>query len=350
MFKIQDGRENFVQWDLNRKIFVEDESITQVHFANLSNQNALVTEVKNHLADVPNVLLQDYGTILIYGCDGNYTKYSEAYRVLRREKPDNYVYTETEVLNYNNLLERINNVEGSIEQVVADYLLKNPPQVDLDGYATKEYVDNAIAAIGAVGVQHITITDATELLNLETGLYIVDNEFTVNTLKGENTFSGALSVKQDWRNYTFIDYNIYLWYNDEDGTWDYDEYAYQDNIVQLQEQINNSGFQTENQVQTIVTQTVPTLDIDASQVKHIKGNPNSGWILEGEEYTLQELANIFDREFKVSESSLSVPQKNIVDTAINTALTNSGFQTETQVNTLISNALSAIGVAEGGTY
>ena len=147
MFKIQDGRENFVQWDLNRKIFVEDESITQVHFANLSNQNALVTEVKNHLADVPNVLLQDYGTILIYGCDGNYTKYSEAYRVLRREKPDNYVYTETEVLNYNNLLGRLDNLEGNIDKIIADYLRENPPQIDLDGYATKEYVNNAIAAI-----------------------------------------------------------------------------------------------------------------------------------------------------------------------------------------------------------
>lgn len=154
MFKIQDGRENFVQWDLNRKIFVEDESITQVHFANLSNQNALVTEVKNHLADVPNVLLQDYGTILIYGCDGNYTKYSEAYRVLRREKPDNYVYTETEVLNYNNLLGRIDNLEGNIDQIIADYLRENPPQVDLSGYATKEYVDNAIAAIGAVDLSN----------------------------------------------------------------------------------------------------------------------------------------------------------------------------------------------------
>lgn len=350
MFKIQDGRENFVQWDLNRKIFVEDESITQVHFANLSNQNALVTEVKNHLADVPNVLLQDYGTILIYGCDGNYTKYSEAYRVLRREKPDNYVYTETEVLNYNNLLGRIDNLEGNIDKIIADYLRENPPQVDLNGYATKEYVDNAIAAISAVGVQHITITDATELFNLEDGFYIVDNEFTVNTLKGENTFSGALSVKQDWLNYTFIDCNRYLWYNDGDGTWDYSEFAFQEDIQYLQEQLDNSGFQTEEQVntiigntlsglgyqnrsevQTIVTQMVPTLDIDASQVKHIKGNPSSGWVLESGEYTLQELANVFDNEFKARANSLTPAQKNIVDTAI-------------------SEAIAAIGVAEGGTY
>lgn len=57
MFKIHDGRKNFTQWDLNRKIIVEDDSITQVHFTNLLNKNALVSEVKNHLADVPNVLL-----------------------------------------------------------------------------------------------------------------------------------------------------------------------------------------------------------------------------------------------------------------------------------------------------
>ena len=150
MFKIQDGRKSFTQWDLNRKIIVEDDSITQVHFTNLLNKNALVSEVKNHLADVPNVLLQDYGTILIYGYDGNYTKYVEAFRVVRREKPEDYIYTETEVLNYNNLLERMNNIEGSIQQVVTDYLRENPPKVDLDGYATKEYVDNAIAAISAV--------------------------------------------------------------------------------------------------------------------------------------------------------------------------------------------------------
>ena len=154
MFKIHDGRKSFTQWDLNRKIIVEDDSITQVHFTNLLNKNALVSEVKNHLADVPNVLLQDYGTILIYGYDGNYTKYVEAFRVIRRDKPEDYIYTETEVLNYNNLLERMNNIEGSIEQVIIDYLQENPPKVDLEGYATKEYVDNAIAAISAVDLSN----------------------------------------------------------------------------------------------------------------------------------------------------------------------------------------------------
>ena len=152
MFKIQDGRKSFTQWDLNRKIIVEDDSITQVHFTNSNRigENALVCEVIDNVVNVPNIILQGYGTIFVYGCDSNYTKYIDTFDIIRREKPEDYIYTETEVLNYNNLLERMNNIEGSIEQVVTDYLRENPPKVDLEGYATKEYVDNAIAAISAV--------------------------------------------------------------------------------------------------------------------------------------------------------------------------------------------------------
>ena len=215
--------------------------------------------------------------------------------------------------------------------------------VDLTNYATTTYVNNAVANIEIPEeIKHITITDATELLNLEDGFYIVDNEFTVNTLKGENTFSGTLSVKQDWRNYIFIGCNAYLAYNDGDKTWDYGEYALVEDIDYLQEQINNiqtgsgvtqeevdtaisnalanSGFQSRPQVQAIVTDMVPTLDIDASQVKNIKGDPANGYVLESSEFTLQQMANAFDSQFKASDSRLTTAQKSIVDTAINEAI------------------------------
>jgi len=98
--------------------------------------------------------------------------------------------------------------------MIADYLRENPPQVDLDGYATKEYVDNAIAAI-----------------------------------------------------------NLSNYFTKEEA---------------------NAKFATKEEIP--------------------------------------------------STSGLATEQY------VNGAITNSGFQTETQVNTLISNAISAIGVAEGGTY
>lgn len=151
MFKIYDGREYFYQWDLDRKLIVEDETINQVHFCNRTDDNSLVCEVYQengmYVVDVPNILLQTNWRINVYGYDINYTKYSERFDVIARTKPADYVYTETEVINYNSLLERINDIENNIDEVVKDYLEENPVEVDLTGYATEKYVDDAIKEI-----------------------------------------------------------------------------------------------------------------------------------------------------------------------------------------------------------
>ena len=155
------------------------------------------------------------------------------------------------------------------------------------------------------GIKHITITDATELLTLENGLYIVDNEFTVNTSQlGEITLSGALSVKQEYRTYTFIDCIGYLWYNDGDKTWGYaDCGAGVEDIENLQEQINNIQI-------------------------------SSGVSREQVQEAIREALN--DGEYQTRYQ---------VDTAIDRAI--SGFQTEKEVLALINERLGAI---ENGTY
>ena len=135
--------------------------------------------------------------------------------------------------------------------------------VDLTNYATTTYVDNAVANIEIPeGIKHITITDATELLNLEDGFYIVDNEFTVNTVReGEITFSGTLSVKQDWQSYTFINTGAYLFYNNGDKTWDCSWSAWQEVVdTAISEAIANSGFQTEEQVNTLINQALGVIE------------------------------------------------------------------------------------------
>lgn len=153
MFKIQDGRNNFYQWDLDRKLVVEDNSINQVHFCNRTDDNSLVCEVYDEgglrLVNVPNILLQDIWRINVYGYDVNYTKHSEVFDVYPRTKPSDYVYTETEVLNYNTLLERINEVNETIEDTVEQWLKDNPPEVEVDltDYATVDYVDEAVSNI-----------------------------------------------------------------------------------------------------------------------------------------------------------------------------------------------------------
>lgn len=151
MFKIYDGREQFYQWDLDRKLIVEDAEITQVHFCNRTDDCSLVVESYEQdgltLVNVPNILLQQDWRINVYAYDKNYTKFSKQFDVIRRSKPESYVYTETEVLNYNVLLERMEGIEGNIGQAVEDYLEENDIQVDLTGYATETYVDEAISTI-----------------------------------------------------------------------------------------------------------------------------------------------------------------------------------------------------------
>ena len=151
MFKILDGREAFYQWDVDRKIVVEDRGITQVHFCNRTDDCALICECYEHegnwVADVPNILLQDNWRIRVYAYDGCATMHDKKYDVIARSKPDTYVYTETEVLNYETIKKQMDAINNDIEGVVRDYLEENPLDVDLTGYATEKYVDDAISTI-----------------------------------------------------------------------------------------------------------------------------------------------------------------------------------------------------------
>lgn len=107
MFKIVDGREHFYQWDLNRQIQVEDSTIKQLHFCNKTDDCSLVVEVVNGVANVPNILLQATWDIRVYGYTGDYTKVEKRYKVVARTKPSDYVYTETEIKNYDELAEQV---------------------------------------------------------------------------------------------------------------------------------------------------------------------------------------------------------------------------------------------------
>ena len=152
MFKILDGRNELFQWDINRQIIVSDASIDAVHFCNRTDVSALVVEVKEknglRVADVPNILLQESWDINVYGyCGGHYTKQAAKIKVNPRCKPESYVYTETEVLNYNTVMEKIDRVENNIGEAVSDYLIKNPVVVDLSDYYTKSQVDAAIDSV-----------------------------------------------------------------------------------------------------------------------------------------------------------------------------------------------------------
>lgn len=138
MFKIHDGRNSFFQWDLDRKLIVEDKTVKEAHFSNPLFPNALVCEVYKqnglNMVDVPNILLQSDIDIRVYGYDGSCVKCSGKFEVNKRTKPESYIYTETEVKTYDALELRIKEVET--------YLEENPLDIDLSAYALKTEIAN----------------------------------------------------------------------------------------------------------------------------------------------------------------------------------------------------------------
>ena len=116
MFVIFDGRNHFYQWDLNQKLIVADKSIKEVHFANCLCKDAAVVETYTDgnltVANVPNYLLQEYLDLIVYGYDGNSTKQMAVFEITRRPKPADYVYTETEVKDYDTLVAELEAVKS----------------------------------------------------------------------------------------------------------------------------------------------------------------------------------------------------------------------------------------------
>lgn len=142
--RIKGGRSFFYQWDSGQTVVVEHEgTIHEVQFAHKGDENALTAiakSIENGVeANVPNILLRSAEDIFAYLVfrdeDGTETRKAVRIPVLARPKPEIYVYTETEVLNYAYLDERLKELEGEgLANAVADYLEKNPPQAG----ATKE--------------------------------------------------------------------------------------------------------------------------------------------------------------------------------------------------------------------
>ena len=118
MFKILDGRDKFYQWDLDRQLIVEDSTIAQVHFCNRTEDCSLICETFVEdgltLVNVPNILLTTDWCINVYAYAG-YTKYEKCFEVVSRTKPADYIYTETEVKNYEEYKEALLQLYEEVE-------------------------------------------------------------------------------------------------------------------------------------------------------------------------------------------------------------------------------------------
>ena len=110
MIRITPDKEGrLTQWDKDRKVIVTGfEGGAEVHFASPGDSHgAYVVELTDGEAAVPNILLTMAGVINVYVYPTDRTVFAAALPVMAREKPDDYIYTETEVLSYKTLDEKI---------------------------------------------------------------------------------------------------------------------------------------------------------------------------------------------------------------------------------------------------
>lgn len=128
----------FWQWDSNQQLIVDDDTVFEVHFSNRSDTVALVCEIKEvdgiRVVDVPNILLQRDWPLHVYAFAQDYTKYEKTFEVKGRDKPADYVYTETEVKSFDEL-------EKKVDEHIADN--SNPHNVTAEqiNTYTKEEID-----------------------------------------------------------------------------------------------------------------------------------------------------------------------------------------------------------------
>lgn len=344
MFEIRDGRDKLYQWDIDRQVIVNDETITQVHFCNKTDDCSLVVDVKSedgvNVANVPNVLLQDAMPIKVYGYDINYTKFCEVFKVVGRSKPSDYVYTETEIVRYSDLEERINQIEenGISDDVVTNaiegYLEENPIDIPVDSVNGKTgAVELTAADVGA-------LPDSTEIPSIE-GLATVDY---VDEAVGNIEITSSGGVGKAGKGYLAEIFNYEEYSNYASGNYAHAEGRY---VVASGNYSHAEGLGTAALGQCQHTQgkyNIEDKDEKGNALNtyaHIVGNGTS---------TNRSNAHTLDWDGNAWFAGNVYVGGTSMDDATLLGSGGGGGLTEEDVNALIDTKLSNIGVAEEGAY
>ena len=168
MLTLNDGRSELWQWDTGRKLSV-DADCSQVHFSNKVFGRSIDVDVIDGVAIIPDILLQtdkDLNVWAFVGTSENgYTKISKTFKVNRRNKPADYVFTPPEQTTLSELVKRLDRIEeiqdpDAIKNAVEDYLEQNPveaPVQSVNGKTGKvELTAENVGAISRGKLQEAT--------------------------------------------------------------------------------------------------------------------------------------------------------------------------------------------------
>ena len=177
MFEIYDGRLSFYQWDIGEKVILNEPPAEgcQVHFQNTEGDTCFVVYPymldEKLVANVPNALLQipEAFTVWCYvdGSDEKHTIVQDTFAVTPRQKPADYVYTETEVLTFSLKLDKNLGVENAGKVLV----------VGEDGFVECGTISGGGDSCNVGYLESLDIDNPIVFRDIESGLYLFYGTF-----------------------------------------------------------------------------------------------------------------------------------------------------------------------------
>ena len=164
MLSLNDGRSELWQWDTGRTLAV-DADCSQVHFSNKVFGRSIDVDVIDGAAVIPDILLQTDNDLNVWAfvgtAENGYTKISKTFKVNRRNKPADYVFTPPEQTTLAELVERLDKIEesqdpGAIKNAVEDYLEQNPVEFPVKSVNSKTgVVELTYEDVGAISQDNL---------------------------------------------------------------------------------------------------------------------------------------------------------------------------------------------------
>lgn len=148
-----DGRGELYQWDTGRTLTVDDATVTQVHFQNRAYGRTTDVDVKDGSAIIPDELLQKAGDLRVYAFAGTaasgFTKVERVYNIVRRNKPNDYMYTPTEQKSLEGLQNQIGDL-NDLETSAKDNLVAAINEANKSGGGADTSLGIATAKVGQI--------------------------------------------------------------------------------------------------------------------------------------------------------------------------------------------------------
>lgn len=204
MIKILDDKTHFHQWDINQKLIVDNKDIKELHYSNATIGKALVVSVIDGIADVPNILLQNAFDIKVYGFCGECVRDTAVFNVISRAKPEDYVYTETEIKRYETLEADIEELkEKTTNNSEEIEVIKNKITLPEINPVFEENSWETIAEVARLGIAQnywnvgdYKILSMREFTQEENAIpFIVDKDKFIQTVLSKGITSGNLVCK-----------------------------------------------------------------------------------------------------------------------------------------------------------